>query len=129
PYRPNCFPGDNTCGGCNCSEPHEPYLNIRYSGATSGITAGWDAPGGTGQPKHTTGNGGRTDPAVVCTPTSSPLDCTSNAYDLDGGLVSLSPVTDGVFYCEGDFSSKGNANYYGSVLVGGTVDSKGTPDL
>ena len=80
------------------------------------------------QPKKTT-DGTRLGTPITCTTTSSQTDCTSNAYDLDGGLVSLPPATDGVLYVEGQFSSKGNADYYGSVLVGGGVDVKGTPNL
>jgi hypothetical protein len=140
PYTPNCKPGNNTCGGCNCSEPHEPYLNIKYDGASlTNLTVGWFDPGtavtSRRLPKRTidpaTGlpPGGRTDTPVTCTEASSPDDCTGNHYDLDGALVPLAPSTDGVFYTEGLFDSKGNADYYGSVLVGGGVDSQGTPNL
>ena len=80
------------------------------------------------KPKITT-NGERTGTPWTCTAASTTAQCTSNGYDLDGGLVSIAPATDGVFYVEGDFSSKGNADYYGSVLVGGEVDAKGTPQL
>jgi hypothetical protein len=132
PYTPGCLPGDNSCAACNCSEPHEPYLNIKYSGATLGLSAGWFDPATAvttmRQPKKTT-NGQRTGTPITCTATSPQTDCTSNAYDLDGGLVGLSPVTDGVFYMEGSFDSTGNADYYGSVLVGGSVNVKGTPTL
>jgi hypothetical protein len=132
PYRPGCRPGNNVdLPGCNCSEPHEPYLNIRYNGSTSGITFGWFDPATAVStmrlPKKTTG--GRTDAPVTCTASSSQTDCTSNAYDLDGALADLTPVTDGVFYVEGNFDSKGNADYYGAVLVGGTVQSQGTPTI
>lgn len=134
PYRPGCKPGNNVdYASCTCSEPHEPYLNVKYNGSTTGISFGWFDPATAvttmRKPKKTGGNGGRTDTPVTCTASSSLTDCTSNAYDLDGGLTDLSPVTDGVFYTEGDFSSKGNADYYGAVLVGGTVDVKGTPTL
>ncbi len=141
PYSPGCFPGNNTCGSCNCSEPHEPYLNIKYDGTNlTGLAIGWWDPTtpvatrrlpkrtinpGTGLPP-----GGRTDTPVTCTQASSHDDCTSNAYDLDGALVPLAPATDGVLYVEGQFDSKGNADYYGSVLVGqGGVQSQGTPNL
>ena len=120
--------------GCNCSEPHEPYLNIRYSGSTLGITFGWFDPATAVStmrlPKRTSlPNRGRTDTPVTCTASSSQDDCTSNAYDLDGGLADLTPVSDGVLYMEGDFDSKGNADYYGAVLVGGQVQSQGTPTI
>lgn len=147
PYQPGCKPGGNTCAACNCSEPHEPYLNIKYTGAPvagatpANLVIGWYDPADdqgaavARKPKRTidpvTGQppGGRTDTPVTCIAASSQDDCTSNAYDLDGALVALSPATDGVFYTEGTFTSTGNADYYGSVLVGTAVDTKGTPNL
>ncbi|HKB80517.1 MAG TPA: hypothetical protein VKH35_12465 [Thermoanaerobaculia bacterium] len=132
PYTPGCFPGDNTCAGCNCSEPHEPYLNVKYNGNPMGITLGWFDPSTavtTMRKPIKTGNGLHTGTPVVCTAASSEQDCTSNTYDIVGGLVSLPPATDGVLYVEGDFTSKGNADYYGSVLVGGNVNSQGTPNI
>jgi hypothetical protein len=132
PYRVGCLPGDNTCGTCNCSEPHEPYLNIKYSAAKLGIQIGWFDPATAVTtmrwPKLTV-DGTRTGAPVVCSAASTLAQCTSNGYDLDGGLVTLGPATDGVLYVEGDFTSKGNADYYGSVLVGGAVNAKGTPQL
>ena len=135
PYKPGCFPGDNTCAACvanPCSEPHEPYLNIKYSGATMGIGFGWFDPATAvatmRKPKKTV-DGTRLGAPVACTAASSVADCTSNSYDLDGGVVPLPPATDGVLYVEGQFSSTGNADYYGSVLVGNGVDVKGTPNL
>ncbi|PYQ52231.1 MAG: hypothetical protein DMF59_05275 [Acidobacteria bacterium] len=132
-YTPGCKPGDNSCAGCDCSEPHEPYLNIKYTSNTLGIQFGWFDPASTPtatmrKPKKTT-DGTRTGTPVTCMSNSPPTDCTSNAYDLDGGLVSLPPATDGVLYVEGQFNSTGNADYYGSVLVGGSVNTKGTPNL
>ena len=132
-YTPGCFPGDNaTCPACNCSEPHEPYLNIQYNGATAGITLGWFNPATAvatmRRPKKTV-DGTRFGAPVNCVALSPQTDCTSNAYDLDGNLVQLAPSTDGVLYVEGQFSSKGNADYYGSVLVARGVDAKGTPNL
>ncbi|HEX7420836.1 MAG TPA: hypothetical protein VF505_13180, partial [Thermoanaerobaculia bacterium] len=140
PYKPGCFPGNNSCGSCNCSEPHEPYLNIKYDGtSTLGLTIGWHNPttavATMRKPKRTIDPttslppGGRTDTMVTCSAASSQADCTSNAYDLDGALVPLAPATDGVLYTEGNFDSKGNADYYGSVLVGGSVNAVGTPNL
>lgn len=133
PYYPGCFPGSNTCGSCNCSEPHEPYLNLKYDGSTLGVTVGWFDPTATAvttmrKPKKTS-DGTRLGTPVTCVAGSTIDECTSNAYDLDGGLVQLPPSTDGVLYVEGDFNSKGNADYYGSVLVGGEVNAKGTPHL
>jgi hypothetical protein len=135
PFRVGCFPGNNSCGTCNCSEPHEPYLNLKYTAATLGVEVGWFNPDTAVNPITTqrrpkvTGDGTRTGTPVTCTAASTVAQCTSNVYDLDGGLVNIGPATDGVFYVEGDFTSKGNAEYYGSVLVGGTVDAKGTPQL
>jgi len=151
PYTPGCLPGDNSCAACAanpCSEPHEPYLNLKYldpdglitsppaidnvGHAPNPVTIGWYDPATTvttmRRPKKTT-NGQRVGALVTCTAASSVGDCTSNGYDLDGGLAQLPPATDGVLYCEGQFSSTGNADYYGSVLVGGGVDSQGTPNL
>ena len=133
PYYPGCKPGNNVdLPTCNCSEPHEPYLNVQYNGvATNPIAFGWFDPttavSTMRQPKKM--SGGRTGTPVTCTASSSQADCTSNAYDEDGGLVELTPVSDGVFYMEGNFDSKGNADYYGAVLVGGTVNNKGTPTI
>jgi hypothetical protein len=132
PYRVGCLPGTNSCGACNCSEPHEPYLNIKYTASTLGIQPGWFDPATAvatmRRPKITT-DGERTGTPWTCVAASTVAQCTSNSYDLDGGLVAMEPATDGVLYVEGDFTSKGNAAYYGSVLVGGEVDSKGTPQL
>jgi hypothetical protein len=132
PYVPGCKPGNNACNTCDCSEPHEPYLNLQYSGATLGLTVGWFNPTSPVTsmrlPKKTV-DGERTGMPVTCAATSSTDDCTSNGYDLDGALVQMAPATDGILYVEGDFTSKGNADYYGSVLVGGEVDAKGTPHL
>ncbi len=132
PYRIGCFPGNNSCGTCNCSEPHEPYLNIKYTAATLGIQIGWFDPAtavATMRRPKITVDGLRTGAPWTCVAGSTVAQCTSNGYDLDGGLVAMAPATDGVLYVEGDFSSKGNAEYYGSVLAGGEVDSKGTPQL
>ena len=133
PYRPGCFPGNNVdCPACNCSEPHEPYLNIKYNASPMGLSFGWFDPATAvttmRMPKKTT-NGRRVGTPVTCTAASSVTDCTGNGYDLDGNLVTLPPSTDGVLYVEGQFTSKGNADYYGSVLAGGPVDSQGTPNL
>jgi hypothetical protein len=144
PYRVGCKPGNNSCGACNCSEPHEPYLNIKYSNNTLeaytsadpdpqlNLMLGWFDPGTAVTtmrvPKKTV-DGKRNGAPVVCAAASTLEECTSNGYDIDGALVTLEPVSDGVLYVEGTFSSKGNAHYYGSVLVGGTVDSQGTPQL
>jgi hypothetical protein len=135
PYKVGCLPGNNSCVACAanpCSEPHEPYLNIKYTAATLGIQVGWFDPTTavtTMRRPKITDNAERTGTPVTCTAASTVAECTGNGYDLDGGLVPLAPATDCVLYVEGDFTSKGNADYYGSVLVGGEVNSKGTPQL
>ncbi|HEU4886240.1 MAG TPA: hypothetical protein VFV49_00030, partial [Thermoanaerobaculia bacterium] len=136
PYKVGCLPGNNSCVACAanpCSEPHEPYLNVKYSASTLGIQIGWfdptTTPVATMRRPKITDTGERDGTPWTCVAASTLKQCTSNSYDLDGGLVQLDPVTDGVLYVEGEFSSKGNADYYGSVLVGGEVDSQGTPQL
>lgn len=136
PYQPGCRPGNNSCPVCNCSEPHEPYLNLKYNAPTASpftaVTIGWYDPSTPvttrRQPKKTL-NGKRQGGAITCTASSSTTDCTGNGYDLDGALAPLDPATDGVLYTEGQFDSTGNADYYGSVLVGGGVNVKGTPNV
>jgi len=69
-------------------------------------------------------------PSVTCTPSSPQSDCTSNAYDPDGGVVTdMSSLLDGVLYNEGNYDSTGNADYFGSLLIQGTVSCNGTPDV
>ncbi|HEX9161140.1 MAG TPA: hypothetical protein VF980_05470 [Thermoanaerobaculia bacterium] len=138
PYMPGCNPGNNSCAGCNCSEPHEPYLNVKYDGVSlTGLTIGWYDPSTAVTtmrlPKRTV-NGLRAPQTaankVTCTATSPSKDCTSNGYDIDGSLVPLNPLNDGVLFIEGTYDATGNYNYYGSVLVGqGGVNTKGTPIL
>lgn len=134
PYVPGCKPGNNIdMPACTCSEPHEPYLNIQYNTATLGITVGWFDPAtpvATRRKPILTDTGLRSGTPITCTDASTQSQCTSNAYDITGGLVQLSPATDGVLYIEGQFNSKGNWDYYGSVLVGkGGVNSQGTPNI
>ena len=113
-------PGTNPA--TDCSEPHEPYLNMIYpTSAGSNVTVGWEAAGSqTRRPKN---------PAITCTAASPVDDCTSNAFDVDGAMVPLDVILDGVLYNEGDYSSQGNAAYYGSLLIQGTVSGTGTPDI
>jgi len=114
---------DGTNPGPNdCSEPHEPYLNLLYTNdATSSVTVGWQSNAGQTFLKKSTG--------VTCTSASSQADCTSNAYDLDGAQADVSVILDGIFYNEGDYNSTGNSAYYGSLLIQGTVSGTGTPDI
>lgn len=132
PFSPGCAPGNNDCGTCNCSEPHEPYLNFNYPAGTDltgtnpgvlPVTAEWSDPDDIGRPKKMLD---ATTP-VTCTATSLPTECTSNAYDRDGRLVQISPVLDGVLYIEGNNKSTGNAIYFGSVLIRRDLNNSGTP--
>jgi hypothetical protein len=106
----------------DCSEPHEPYLNMVYPAAAgSAVLTGWQAVGSqTFRPKEK---------GVTCGSAPTQSDCTSNAYDLDGALVPLDTILYGILFNEGDYSSQGNATYYGSVLIQGTVGGTGTPDI
>lgn len=130
PYTPGCKPGNNSCAGCNCSEPHEPYLNLIYDGSVNELVVGWQDPAGTitRRAKKTTDRDDPTSTMETCAATTDTDICTSNAYDIEGGLAPLAPALDGVLYCEGDFGSSGNADYYGAVMVGpGGVNTSGTP--
>jgi hypothetical protein len=106
----------------DCSEPHEPYLNLLYTNnATNSITVGWQQNGSQTFLKKA--------PGVTCTSASLQTDCTSNAYDLDGAQADIDVILDGIFYNEGDYASTGNASFYGSLLIQGTVGGTGTPDI
>ena len=106
----------------DCSEPHEPYLNMIYpAAATDSVTTGWQAVGSqTFRPKEK---------GITCGATPSQSDCTSNAYDLDGAMVPIDVILYGIMFNEGDYDSQGNASYYGSVLIQGSVFGTGTPDI
>ena len=113
--------------GTNCSEPHEPYLNIQYSTDPYGPhTIGWQSGVGSQRPTRTTNDKSSGTPVNCAT---DPDDCTSNKYDLDGGLVQLEPFLNGVLYIEGQFEQTGNMHYFGSVLVEGDASKAGTPDI
>jgi hypothetical protein len=122
PYTPGCKPGNNSCGTCNCSEPHEPYLNMIYPAtANANIVVGWEQTGMETRRAKAKG--------ITCVAASSPDDCTSNGLDVDGAMVPLDVILDGVLYNEGDYDSQGNCAYYGSLLIQGTVGGTGTPDI
>jgi len=111
-------------------------LGTPYSGgistAGSNIVTGWYAPGSEVRlAKKTTGT-----PAapVTCTSTSTQVNCSGNAYDRDGPLVNtlaqpvglpFAPVLDGILYLQGDFDAEGNAIYFGSLLINGSVGKTG----
>ena len=106
----------------DCSEPHEPYMNLIYPDkSTDSVTTGWE-PNGTQtfRPKVK---------GITCGSAPAQIDCTSNAFDLDGATVPIDVILYGILYNEGDYHSTGNSAYYGSVLVQGTVSGTGTPDI
>jgi hypothetical protein len=106
----------------DCSEPHEPYLNLLYSNNVNNpITVGWEANATQTFLKKNTG--------VTCSVSSEQTDCTSNAQDLDGAQAPLPTILDGVFYNEGGYDSTGNSTFYGSLLIQGTVNGTGTPNI
>ncbi|HYI10797.1 MAG TPA: hypothetical protein VEK57_17185 [Thermoanaerobaculia bacterium] len=113
-----------------CSEPHEPYVNILYPAQNSpkaGVKIGWhDRLDETKRrPKLKTG----TNTAVACADDTPLRDCTSNGYDEDGALVTLSPLLWGALYNEGGYNGTGNAVYYGAVLMRGNFNASGTPEV
>lgn len=143
-YYPGCKVGNNiSMPTCECSEPFEPYLNIDYQNAKTGIQAQWenwnlDA---SSYPKKLTDVKDPTSTPVTCTKNdvstaTGQEQCTTNAYDKRGGLVFIADGAGGaaigvagVLYNEGNYSSTGNAAYYGSVVVQGNVDPKGTQEI
>lgn len=148
PYTPGCNVG------VDCSEPHEPYLNLEYNNTvtTGGITTAvvdksagnnqtdvtikWsDANSGKGQtlPKTTSD---KTSQGAVVSCNTPPADkaelwakCTSNMYDKDGPLVPLNPGVNGVLYVEGSFEQTGNMIFFGSILAQGDFGKSGSPDV
>lgn len=139
PFFEGCTPPDSVAGTPgNCSEPHEPYLNVTYTPAfagsnpTTGVTLEWYDPATTGadvpnyrKPKLRTGP----NETVTCTDSSTPIECTSNLYDEDGGLVRLDALLWGALYSEGGYSGSGNAVYYGALLMRSSFEATGTPTV
>lgn len=141
PYYPGCNPG------VNCSEPHEPYLNLVYPSTPTGNTiASWYSPAAatanladaktavtTRRPKITVGGTPvtcvRESTVAVANYKTDREQCTSNGWDEDGGLVPLENAFNGVFYTEGTFDATGNAVYFGSVLAEGNAEKAGNPDI
>ena len=134
PWSPGCTVPDlsdmNAVVNGNCSEPHEPYVNILYpdqDGAHSSVTFGWHDPNDLSRRKPKERQSKNT--PVTCKSTSSLRDCTSNGYDVDGSLVSLAPILHGALYNEGGYDGSGNAIYYGAVLMRGNFNASGTPEV
>lgn len=140
PFFENCDPG------VDCSEPHEPYLNLIYPTVALGESVvDWYNPlllnqtlagssRQTRRPKQTDSAGN----PVACVAESTVAGaaratdrarCTSNGYDKDGGLVQLNIAFNGVLYNEGQFDTTGNATYFGSVLAQNDASKAGTPDV
>jgi len=133
----------------NCSEPHEPYLNMIYpadsshpyaalaqyiSGNISSyngskVKIGWEPDATQTRLAKTATNSSMT---AVTNCVTDQNNCTSNSYDMTGPLTQLQqfgPILEGVLYVEGDYDSEGNATYYGSVLVQGNCCGAGTPSV
>ena len=147
PYFVGCHPGMNgtSFGGspADCSEPHEPFLNLIYpdaaccagGGAPNAVRVGWEDPASfTQRPLKTDANGA----PVPCDVSASPPDdnCTHNGRNEAGSLVenfgsapNTKPILDGILYNEGDFDTQGNAAYFGSVLIQGNINGTGTPEV
>lgn len=133
-------------GGCNpgvdCSEPHEPYLNLEHTTEVIGgvtvadnaaINVQWRAGRGLTLPKLTSDKTSAGSPVSCNTPPADEktlqAQCTSNAYDKDGPLVQLDPGLNGVLYVEGMFEQTGNMLFFGSILAQGDFGKAGTPDV
>ena len=139
PFYDGCNPGSNGDVGANCSEPHEPYLNMTYSAAfsglnpTTGVAVEWYDPTLTAaadiqqyrKPKLRTGY----NTTVTCLAGSSSAECTSNIYDADGGLAQLDAILWGALYSEGGYQGSGNATYYGALLMRAAFNATGTPTV
>lgn len=118
----------------DCSEPHEPYLNLVYPNTAGGsCVIQWEAAGSqTYRPKVRVNNQPRSSGAapVTCPDTSNPDNCTSNSYDVDGAMEDLDVILYGVLYNEGQYDAEGNAAYYGSVLIqDDIIKGNGTADV
>jgi hypothetical protein len=147
-WSPGCTVGVNGVVGANCSEPHEPYLNLIYpsvgnyaqaccggGGAPRRLTVGWQAPNSFSKlpikKDEATGN-----PIACSAGNAIDPNCTSNLYNRDGPLANnfgntsnTRPILDGVLYNEGRFDSQGNAAYFGSILINGDIVGTGTPEV
>ena len=124
--------------GNYCSEPHEPYLNLKYpttprdnNNHPTPVRVGWEAPNSQQYRPKKLVDGSAWPPGtpVTCGATPTPEDCTSNNYDLDGGLVPLSAILYGIIYNEGQYGGQGNIDYFGSVLIQDDIAATGTADV
>jgi hypothetical protein len=154
-----CVPGFNGANPPpNCSEPHEPFLNLEYppdaccsgGGSPSLLTAHWQdpaAPTRRSKVKDAAGNPVACNASLLVPPTDlagNPLPgpnvpdrtCTSNGYDRDGPLVlnfgtapNTKAIMDGVLYNEGNYDTQGDAAYFGSILINGNIIGTGSPEV
>lgn len=142
-YGVACTQPASTYDGTNaaatdCSEPHEPYLNLIYPSTAmdannnpSPVMIGWENPASqTYLPKVLD----PTAAAIPGTPIPCPAApdwtlCTSNSYDVDGPLVDLGIILYGILYNEGQYQSTGNGSYFGSILIQDDVSGSGTADV
>src|SRR5262249_24445569 len=100
--------------GNYCSEPHEPYLNLIYPAQAMNnnnnpypVRVGWEAPDAqTYRSKLIVPNSAfPPGTPVTCSNVgpNDPADCTSNNFDVDGGLVVLDLILYGIVYNEGQY--------------------------
>ncbi len=114
--------------GTDCSEPHEPYLNLIYptvANPSDPVTVGWFASNDASKLRPKLRLSENTPNS--CTETSEPWECTGIGWDEDGAVVRLNPVLNGILYNEGGYDAQGNSLYYGSLLIRGTFKGNGTP--
>ena len=124
----------------DCSTPMEPYLNVIYTDTdckdgSKCLVVAWEKSTGSNvsdQTRKPKVLDSATQKPVSCSSgggVPKPSDCTSNAYDIDGALVPLTVLLNGVLYNEGGYTSAGNDTYFGSLLIKGAVGGTGTPDI
>lgn len=142
-YGAPCTLPASTYDGTNalptdCSEPHEPYLNLIYPATAlvsnnnpAPVVVGWENPSNQTRRSKILDT---TQPAIPGTAIACPASpdstiCTSNDYDVDGPLVDLDVILYGIMYNEGQYQSPGNAAYFGSILIQDDVSGTGTADV
>jgi len=122
PYSPGCVVAQE------CSEPHEPYVNLIYPSSGRGKEAvpGWEQPlTQTRRPKVLV----QGQPPLCDQSNAIPL-CTSNGFDEHGAIASdLKPAIQGVLYVEGDIQIDEPVEAFGAVHVGGDIRGGGRLDV
>ncbi|HEX8255490.1 MAG TPA: hypothetical protein VF846_20285, partial [Thermoanaerobaculia bacterium] len=127
-YGANCTipPADGSMPPASaCSEPHEPYLNFIYPDDRDGVaTVGWEPfATQTRRPRDLIGA------SIVPNCATNRERCTSNGFDMNGALVPIPAILNGILYNEGTYSSQGNVDYFGSVLIRGTAGATGNANV